>query len=112
MLGHELLNGVQGNDSPLHVAYSVWLDSYFPRIPHWYPVQGGGVSILHGYMIIPHIFLVLVHRLSGLSIEQTYSLITFLSFPLTALGIYVLSWYFSVLSKASRQNGTNINATC
>ncbi|NIN69862.1 MAG: hypothetical protein GTO63_35305, partial [Anaerolineae bacterium] len=87
LLGHVMLDGpLKGSDSPLHVGYAAWLDQYFPDVPHWYPLQGGGVSLLHGYPILPHLLLVVLHRLSGLSILQVFRLVSFLGFPLTALG--------------------------
>jgi len=91
--GHSILDGrLQGSDSPLHLGYAVWLDQYFPHLPHWYPLQGGGASILHGYPLLAHLTVVLVHRLSGLSILQTFRLVSFATFPLTAFGIYLLAW--------------------
>lgn len=93
LLGHSVLSGpLQGNDSPLHVAYAEWLDQYFPSVPHWYPLQGGGESLLHGYPIAPHLLVVTLHRASELSILQVYRLISFFTFPLTALGIYLFAW--------------------
>lgn len=93
LLGHTMLTGpLKGNDSPLHLAYVRWLDQYFPDIPHWYPLQGGGESLLHGYPILSHILVVLLHRLTALSMLQGYRLISFLTFPLTAMGIYLFGW--------------------
>jgi hypothetical protein len=92
-LGHGMLDGVlQGSDSPLHVGYAVWLNQHLPQLPHWYPLQGGGGSILHGYPVLAHLAVVLVHRLTGLSILQVFRLLSFASFPLTALGVYAFSW--------------------
>ena len=93
LLGHTILDGsIAGSDSPLHIGYSIWINRYFPDLPHWYPHQGAGISLLHGYSILPHILVVAVHRLTGLSIFQAYRLISFLSFPLTAISIYVFCW--------------------
>ena len=93
VLGHGLLDGTTlGNDSPLHIAYATWLEQYFPTIPRWYPVHGGGTSLAHGYPILPHYLLVAVSRLGQISILQGFRLITFLSFPVTAIGIYFLGW--------------------
>ena len=93
LLGHMVLDGpIQGNDSALHVAYAQWLNQYFPTIPHWYPLQGGGVSLLHGYPILSHLIVVSVHRLTGLSILEAFRLVSFLAFPLTAFGIYLFAW--------------------
>jgi hypothetical protein len=93
LLGHSILSGtLKGNDSPLHVGYAFWLDQYFPDIPHWYPLQGGGQSLLHGYPIASHLLIVILQRFSNLSLVETFRVITFLSFPLTAIGIYILGW--------------------
>ena len=93
VLGQDLLNGnALGNDSPLHIAYAEWLNRYFPSIPHWYPIQGAGVSLLHGYPVLPHMVVVGLARVTDLSILQSYRLITFLTYPLTALGVFLLAW--------------------
>ena len=41
--GREFLAGSWGTDfrSALSIAY--WIDKYFPNIPFWYPLAGGGV---------------------------------------------------------------------
>jgi len=82
----------KGNDAALHISYAAWIDQYWPHIPHWYPVQGGGISILHGYPLLAHVVVVIVHRASGMSLTQAYGLVGFLTVPLTALGIYLFSW--------------------
>ena len=93
LLGWGMLGGIsEGNDSPLHISYAYWLDQYFPNVPNWYPLQGGGMSLLHAYPILPHLMVVAVSRASGLTVFQSYHLISFLAFPLTALGIYFFCW--------------------
>jgi len=91
VLGHSMLGGSLKGDSAMHVGYATWLDRYFPSIPHWFPLQGGGTSLLHGYPILGHLLVVSIHRLAGISILQAFRLISFLGFPLTALGIYFLA---------------------
>jgi hypothetical protein len=92
-LGHTMLHGsLKGNDGPLHVGYAIWLSKYFPNIPHWYPLQGGGESLSHGYPLVSHFLLIIISRLGGLTIFQAYRLMTFLSLPLTAVGIYLFCW--------------------
>ncbi|MFQ5943594.1 MAG: hypothetical protein ACE5JF_08580 [Anaerolineales bacterium] len=89
-LGNGLLDGpLKGSDSPMHIGYAVWIDEYFPIPPHWYPLVGGGVSLLHGYPLVAHFVTVLAHRLTDLSILQAFRLISFITFPLTAIGIYL-----------------------
>jgi hypothetical protein len=92
-LGHNMLSGsLKGNDSAMHVAYALWVDEYFPKLPHWYPLQGGGESIVHGYPLLGHILVVVVSRVANLSILQAFRLVSFLSFPLAAMGIYFFCW--------------------
>ncbi len=93
VLGHSIITkGTIGSDGPLHIAYATWLDRFFPYIPHWYPHQGGGESLLHGYPLLAHYLVVIVHRISGLSILHAFQSVAFLSFPLTAVGVYLLGW--------------------
>src|SRR3990172_12746947 len=92
-LGWDVVRGSgQGNDSPLHISSAYWLNHFFPDVPHWYPLQGGGMSLLHGYPVLPHLLVVAVSRVSGLSVGQAYHLISFLTFPLAALGVYLFCW--------------------
>ena len=83
-----LLGNLQGNDSPLHVGYAEWLDQYFPDVPHWYPLQGAGSSLVHAYPVLSHLFLVAVSRATDLSIMQGFRAISFLSLSAIAIGIY------------------------
>lgn len=93
LMGHFVLTrGSIGNDGHLHIAYGVWLDRYFPSVPNWYPIQGGGESLLRGYPILPHLLLVVVHRMSGLSIAAAFAVVGFATFPLTAITVYILVW--------------------
>lgn len=90
LLGSKMLLGnLQGNDSPLHLAYATWLNQYFPRIPNWYPLQGAGISLVHGYPVLSHELVVVLHRISGLSLMQAFRLLSFLSMPASAFGIYL-----------------------
>jgi len=93
LLGNGILTGsIKGNDSHLHIGYIIWAAEYFPELPHWYPSVGGGVSLLHGYPIFAHFLTALISLATNLSLVQSYRLITFLAFPLTAMGIYLFCW--------------------
>ena len=93
VLGHSILHGnLPGNDSPLHLAYLNSLDEYFPRIPHWFPTQGGGESLAHGYPVAAHLLIIVVNRLTGIGLAELFRLAAFLSFPLAAFGVYLLGW--------------------
>ena len=92
VLGRALLVAPIGNDAPLHLSYASWLSQYFPKIPNWYPLHGGGMSIARAYPLMGHYLLVLIENVSGLSILEAYHLVTFIAVPTTALGIYLLCW--------------------
>jgi len=93
VLGHTMLfAGQVAGDAPLHLGYAYWLNQYFPEVPHWYPLQGGGESILHGYPILAHMLVVVLHRVSPLTLAQAFNVISFLSIPATAIGIYAYAW--------------------
>lgn len=86
------LRGLLGNDT-LHALNLVhWVDKYFPKIPFWYHLQGGGVSMLWSYPSLPPILVVLLNRVSHLGISVSYQLVVFSSFVITALGMYFFVW--------------------
>ena len=73
ILGHGILTeGRIGSDGALHIAYANWINQFFPGIPHWYPHQGGGASLLHGYPMFAHYLAVFVHRVAGLEILSSF----------------------------------------
>jgi hypothetical protein len=93
VLGHKMLSaGRLAGDAPAHLGYAYWLDQYFPNIPDWYPLQGGGESMLHGYPILAHLLVVVLRRASQLSLAQAFYLVGFLSIPITATGIFAYAW--------------------
>lgn len=90
--GKSLLFELKGGDTAAALSLVYWFDHWFPKIPLWFPSQGGGVSYVYGYQFMAHLFVVLLHRLSSLTLEQAYQLLGFLSIPLTSLGIYFFVW--------------------
>lgn len=92
LLGRALLMDPVGNDAPLHLSYASWLSQYFPKIPNWYSLHGGGMSIARAYPLMGHYLLALIENVIGLSILQAYHLVTFIAVPAAALGIYLLCW--------------------
>ena len=55
LLGHVFFHGLRGNDSFNALNNIHWLDRFFPKIPYWYPLQGGGVSFTWGYPLLSSI---------------------------------------------------------
>ena len=93
LCGHGMLEGtLGGNDIPWAVSMVMWLDRWFPDLPIWYPLQGGGTPLLVFYPTGTHLLAVLLHRISGLTQIQAFRLLGFLSIPFTATGIYLLVW--------------------
>ncbi|MFQ5922884.1 MAG: hypothetical protein ACE5M4_08575 [Anaerolineales bacterium] len=95
-LGHILLEDPlregRGGDLALHVAYTHWLNSYFPDLHHWFPAQGGGVSLLHGYPLLSYLLVIILHRFTEFSLLQSGSILSFAAFPVAAIMIYIFCW--------------------
>ena len=91
-LGYGYLLGLKGSDSFYHLANIFWFDKFFPEIPYWYPLQNGGVVPVWGYPMLSYVIVILIERLSSLSLIGAYQLLGFLSVPLTALGLYLFVW--------------------
>ena len=93
-LGRVLLIGSVGNDSLLHIANAAWFDGFFPDIPNWFPLQGGGISLQRSYSVFPYFLVAVTRRLAGISLLQAYRLVSFVSVPAAALGVYVFARMF------------------
>lgn len=91
--GHFYLRAVYGNDARHALSLISWIARYFPKIPFWYPLQGGGVSMLWSYPSLPSILVVLVDRWTHLGIMASFQVVGFSSFLLTALGMYLFVWW-------------------
>lgn len=92
IIGRTILVSTLGNDSPLHIANSEWFNQHLPRIPNWYPLQGGGVSLQRSYPLLPYLIVAISSRLSGITIPEAYRVLSYLSVPVAALCVYVLGW--------------------
>lgn len=93
LFGHTLLEGhLFGNDTPWALSMVQWYDRWFPGLPVWFPLEGAGTPLLFLYQPGTSLILVILHRLSGLTLVQTFRLVEFLSVPVCALGIYLLVW--------------------
>jgi hypothetical protein len=91
-LGNDLLFGLRGGDTANNVSVIYWFDHWFPRIPLWYPLQNGGISLLYGYQFFAQLLTVYFHRISHISIAGSYQLFSFSSVILVSLGIYFFVW--------------------
>lgn len=78
-----------GNDSLNVLSYIVYLNKSFPRIPLWYPYQGGGVSATLGYPQLYSYMVIILHRLTNLTLFSSMGILNFFSYYLPALGTYL-----------------------
>jgi len=84
---------LHGPDNRMNLDYIIWLDHYFPKIPRWWPVEGGGTSFVTGYPILYHLTVVISHKaVPNLSLIAWMGIWNFLSIVLAGIGIYFLAW--------------------
>src|SRR3990172_12056420 len=96
VLGFQILTGhLPGGETDTHLQSAESLDRYFPEVPNWNPEIDAGVSLRNGTAIGAHLVVVLLARANDLSIPQALRLVSFLTLPATALGIYLLGWSVS-----------------
>jgi hypothetical protein len=95
--GHLYLTGVDvglpGTDLGNYLSFLTWIDKYFPRVPFWYPLEGGGVSISHGYQIFSHWLIAGFSQLTGYDLIQSVRIWGVASVVSMALGIYTFVWW-------------------
>ena len=91
-LGFSYLQGITGGDSLFHLSNVYWLNRFFPSLPYWYPLQNGGVVPVWGYPQLSYFIVIIINKISSLSLVNSYQLLGFLSVPLTSLGIYLFAW--------------------
>ena len=86
--GRDYLAGRWGTDTGSALSTAAWIDNYFPNVPFWYPLAGGGVSITHSYPMLAFIMVSLIKRLFNLQLIEAFIFLSVSSVPLMALGIY------------------------
>lgn len=90
-LGNGYLQALKGSDTFFHLTNILWFERFFPDLPYWYPFQNAGVVPVWGYPIFAYIGVILIERLSDLTLFGAFQVLGFLSVPLTALGLYLFS---------------------
>lgn len=94
LFGHRLLYGItRGNDFSHALNYTFWLNRFFPKVPFWFPLNGGGQSFVQSSQLGAFFIPIILNRLTTINLTQAFRLMAFLSVPLTALGIYLFAWY-------------------
>lgn len=94
IVGYRYLQGntFWGNDSFSYFSVVNFFNNYFPKLPFWFPQQGGGISLLAGYPWFAAFLVIILERLSQFDLVQSFRLLGFLSVPLTGVGVFVLAW--------------------
>ena len=92
MLGRALLVERIGNDGPHQLSYAVWLEPYFPDVPNWFPLAGGGYSVGRAYPVLPGLVIAAASHWTGMSPIEWFHIAGFVSIVLTAIGIYLFCW--------------------
>lgn len=90
--GFPFLQALYGNDTPNTLTLIYWFNRFFPKIPLWFPLQGGGVSFVQGYPLFVHYLVIFIHRIFNLSLPAAFQILGFLSLPAVALGLYLFVW--------------------
>jgi len=95
LLGWPVLEGyLKGNDIGFYLSNTDWLSRYLPFAPQWYPLAGGGVSLLQSMQMGAYWLSTIVSKVSSLSLGQTIRLIEFTSIFIVSLELYFIVWYF------------------
>ncbi len=83
-----LVKGAWGSDLGMALSMAAWVDKYFPHVPFWYPLAGGGVSFTHSYPVFSFYLVAFLKRLTGLNLIEAFRVLGISSVFLMALGIY------------------------
>ncbi len=87
--GHAYLSGMWGTDTRSIIGMLLWINKFFPNVPFWYPLAGGGISLTHSYPVFSLYLVSLVERITSLNIFESFSLLGFASILIFAISIYV-----------------------
>lgn len=88
--GYEfLVQGNWGTDMKSAFAMAQWYDRYFPSIPFWYPVAGGGVSFVNSYPTFSFALVSIVKRVVSIDLVASFAWLGYVSVISFAVGIYI-----------------------
>ena len=88
-----LRNPILGNDALNVLTYAAWMKEYFPKIPLWYPLVGGGTSFILGYPTFYPLSVVILHKVSSLNLVSSIAVLNFASVLLPAWGIFAFVFF-------------------
>ncbi|KKQ77007.1 MAG: hypothetical protein UT00_C0024G0005 [Parcubacteria group bacterium GW2011_GWA1_38_7] len=88
---HILVGTLKGGDGGYAEHNVEWYGKYSPRVPFWYPVQGGGFALTLSYSLAPTLLANTISTWKDLTPVQSLRLVVFGSYLLGAFGVYFLS---------------------
>lgn len=93
IVGYKYLIGnvLPGNDAYSFYLITEWIHRFFPRVPFWYPLAGGGISFA-GYPYFAAYLVNILEYFTSLDLPQSFRFLGFVSAPLTGVGIFLFAW--------------------
>lgn len=93
LFGNKILSpGLTGSDNANFITLASWLSKWFPRIPFWFPQEGGGMSFTVSYPILNHLILVVFEKITHFPIAVIFRVWSLITVVLTSIGLYLLSF--------------------
>lgn len=96
-----IMDPLAGNDALNSLTFISFLDKHFPNVPLWFPYQGAGMSITLGYPQLYSYMVIVLSRLTNLSVVSAMGIVNFASVLVFALGV----WLFVVTRLKSKTGG-------
>jgi len=84
--------GLTGSDNTNFLGLASWLSDWFPRIPFWFPQEGGGLSFTISYPILNHLIVILVEKIFSIPIAVAFRIWSLITVVLASVGLYLLSF--------------------
>jgi len=93
LFGNKILGpGLTGSDNANFITLADWLSKWFPRIPFWFPQEGGGMSFTISYPILNHLIVVVLEKISKLPIVIVFRIYSLVTVVFTSLGLYLVTF--------------------
>ncbi|MFH0864539.1 MAG: 6-pyruvoyl-tetrahydropterin synthase-related protein, partial [Candidatus Gottesmanbacteria bacterium] len=91
--GSYLLKGsFSGNDYPFALELIKWANKWFPNQPIWFNWECGGVPFVFTFPFGPTYLVILINKITSLTLVQAMKLLDFFIYPFIASGIFLFTW--------------------
>ncbi len=93
VFGNSILGpALPGSDNANFINLAQWLSNWFPRIPFWYPQQGGGISFTISYPILNHLIVVIIQKITQQPIAVVFRVWSLVVVVLSSIGLFLLTF--------------------